>query len=44
MRVSPDPQNVDIYEGLYTRVYKQMYHKLRPLYEEIREITGYPPK
>jgi sugar (pentulose or hexulose) kinase len=34
----------DVYEGLYRRVYKQMYRKLRPLYEDIRRITGYPPK
>ncbi len=40
----PNPQNVDIYEELYTRVYKGMYAKLRPLYEEIREVTGYPPR
>ena len=26
------------------RLYKQMYRRLRPLYEEIRRITGYPPK
>ena len=31
-----------IYEGLYTRVYRRMYRRLQPLYEEIREITGYP--
>ncbi len=39
----PDPRAHEIYEGLYQRVYKQMYNKLKPLYEEIREITGYPP-
>jgi sugar (pentulose or hexulose) kinase len=31
-----------IYDGLYHRVYKQMYRRLKPLYEEIRDITGYP--
>ncbi|MBN1262172.1 MAG: FGGY-family carbohydrate kinase [Anaerolineae bacterium] len=38
----PDPATRDIYDGLYHRVYKQMYKRLKPLYEEIREITGYP--
>jgi sugar (pentulose or hexulose) kinase len=32
----------EIYDGLYHRVYKQMYRRLKPLYEEIRDITGYP--
>jgi len=38
----PDPKTHAIYEGLYESVYKQMYRQLRPLYEKIREITGYP--
>jgi sugar (pentulose or hexulose) kinase len=38
----PDPGNREIYEGLYDRVYKQMYRQLKPLYEQIREVTGYP--
>lgn len=38
----PDPQRVEIYDELYQRVYQQMYRRLKPLYEEIREITGYP--
>jgi sugar (pentulose or hexulose) kinase len=33
-----------IYEELYQRVYCEMYQRLKPLYEEIREITGYPHK
>ncbi|MCK6681687.1 MAG: FGGY-family carbohydrate kinase [Thermoanaerobaculia bacterium] len=41
---TPDPKTVAIYDRLYERVYKQMYKRLRPLYEEIREITGYPPR
>jgi sugar (pentulose or hexulose) kinase len=40
----PRPEVRDVYEGLYRRVYRQMYRRLRPLYEEIRRITGYPPK
>jgi hypothetical protein len=38
----PDPAHHEIYDALYRRVYREMYPKLRPLYEEIREITGYP--
>jgi sugar (pentulose or hexulose) kinase len=40
----PRPDVRDVYEGLYQRVYKQMYRRLRPLYEQIRRITGYPPR
>lgn len=40
----PRPKARDVYEGLYRKVYKQMYRRLRPLYEEIQHITGYPPK
>ena len=31
-----------LYDDLYQRVYKRMYDRLKPLYEAIREITGYP--
>jgi sugar (pentulose or hexulose) kinase len=40
----PDPNSREIYEGLYQRVYKAMYARLKPLYEEIQEITGYPSR
>lgn len=40
----PNPTFHRIYNELYQRVYKKMYARLKPLYEEIREITGYPPK
>jgi sugar (pentulose or hexulose) kinase len=40
----PNPETRDMYDGLYQRVYKEMYPRLQPLYEEIREITGYPGK
>lgn len=40
----PDPQASRIYAELYHKVYKKMYSTLKPLYEEIREVTGYPPK
>jgi len=39
----PDPKNRAIYDGLYHEVYLKMYKRLRPLYEKIRAITGYPP-
>ena len=40
----PDPNTHKIYNELYNKVYQKMYKKLRPLYESIREITGYPQK
>jgi sugar (pentulose or hexulose) kinase len=40
----PNSQHHEIYDALYRRVYKQMYPRLKPLYQEIREITGYPGK
>lgn len=33
-----------IYDELYERVYRKMYDRLQPLYEAIRDITGYPAK
>ena len=38
----PNPRTHEVYDELYRRVYKRMYQKLQPLYQEIREITGYP--
>jgi sugar (pentulose or hexulose) kinase len=40
----PNPAHREVYDDLYKRVYKQMYDRLQPLYEEIRRITGYPEK
>lgn len=40
----PDTQNHRLYDDLYKGVYLQMYPRLKPLYERIREITGYPPR
>jgi sugar (pentulose or hexulose) kinase len=40
----PSPQNAAIYRELYHRVYRKIYPALQPLYEQIREITGYPEK
>jgi sugar (pentulose or hexulose) kinase len=38
----PDLKNHALYDGLYHDVYKKMYKHLKPLYERIREIVGYP--
>ncbi len=38
----PNLEHVKIYSQLYTRVYKRMYGSLKPLYANIKEITGYP--
>jgi sugar (pentulose or hexulose) kinase len=38
----PDPATHALYDRLYTDVYKKMYKRLKPLYERIRSITGYP--
>ncbi len=40
----PDSRNVEIYAQLYEKVYSKMYRHLQPLYEQIRNITGYPQK
>lgn len=40
----PIKENHRIYDELYNRVYCKMYDHLKPLYEEIRDITGYPPR
>jgi len=40
----PDPASHTIYNDLYKRVYSPMYKRLKPLYDNIRQITGYPPK
>jgi sugar (pentulose or hexulose) kinase len=39
----PIPANVNIYRDLYENVYMRLYKRLKPLYMEIRKITGYPP-
>lgn len=40
----PNAQTHKTYDALYQKVYKKMYQKLQPLYQEIRDITGYPAK
>jgi sugar (pentulose or hexulose) kinase len=39
----PDPANHRIYDDIYQSIYSKMYSRLRPMYSEIRRITGYPP-
>ena len=43
-KFTPDSRNVDIYNELYSKVYSRMYRHLQPLYNQIRNITGYPQK
>ena len=38
----PDLENHKLYNALYHDVYKKMYKRLKPLYQRIREIIGYP--
>lgn len=38
----PNLKHHEIYNDLYREVYKKMYKRLKPFYERIREITGYP--
>lgn len=40
----PQAANRDLYRELYERVYLNIYKRLQPLYSEIQDITGYPPK
>ena len=41
-RFEPDRAASRMYEDLYRSVYLPMYDRLKPLYREIRRITGYP--
>ncbi len=38
----PNKEHVEIYNELYHKVYKHIYSRLKPYYQKIREITGYP--
>ncbi len=38
----PNLENHRLYDALYRDVYRKLYKRLKPLYERIREITGYP--
>jgi len=39
---TPNPEAQRTYHQLYTQVYQRMYKQLKPLYQTIRKITGYP--
>lgn len=38
----PIKNDHDLYNELYRRVYKKIHQQLKPLYEQLRKITGYP--
>jgi sugar (pentulose or hexulose) kinase len=38
----PIRDNQQLYDDLYRRVYLKMYGRLKPLFREIKNITGYP--
>ncbi len=38
----PNPQNMAIYDQLYKKVYGRLYRRLKPLYQNIRNIVNYP--
>lgn len=40
----PIAANVKLYKRLYNEVYLKMYDRLKPLYQSIQEITGYPER
>lgn len=40
--VRPSRPEQGLYEQLFARVYRPLYTQLKPLYQEIRNITGYP--
>ncbi|AGP47638.1 carbohydrate kinase [Psychrobacter sp. G] len=40
----PIDANVQLYKRLYNEVYLKMYERLKPLYQSIQDITGYPAK
>lgn len=39
MRVEPLPRNVEIYRELYSRIYRNMYRRVGPLFKDIRDIA-----
>ena len=41
-RFEPSRATSALYDDLYRSVYLPMYDRLKPLYREIRRITGYP--
>jgi sugar (pentulose or hexulose) kinase len=41
---APNPEASTLYDALYRRVYLKLYARLKPLYDEIAAIAGYPAK
>jgi len=39
---TPAAENVRLYHKLYNQVYRKMYRQLKPIYQQIKKITGYP--
>tara|TARA_R110000744_G_scaffold2188_8_gene8617 strand:- start:1922 stop:3520 length:1599 start_codon:yes stop_codon:yes gene_type:complete len=39
---TPNQANVVLYNKLYQQVYLKMYRQLKPIYQSIKKITGYP--
>ncbi len=37
-----EPEHVAFYDRLYQRVWSKIYRQMKPVYQEIRSITGYP--
>ncbi|MBK5229537.1 MAG: FGGY-family carbohydrate kinase [Thermoleophilia bacterium] len=42
-RFEPNAEIHRLYERIHRQAYSKMYKRLRPVYRELREITGYPP-
>lgn len=38
----PDKETHKMYSDLYQKIYLKMYKRLQPLYNQIKDITGYP--
>ena len=38
----PNAEHVELYDKLYHQVYRKMYKQLKPIYQQIKKITGYP--
>ena len=41
-RIQAFPRNGDLYGEFFERVFLKMYGRLKSIYNEIRDITGYP--
>jgi sugar (pentulose or hexulose) kinase len=39
-RFDPDPRTRRLYDQLYRRIYLRLYGRLRPLYEELQQLSG----